>query len=419
MSRYDPNPFEEEDVEVNPFADGQAKGKGSSYSGGAFYTTVVKLHTNGNPVTMEVFMGKALNARMCFLFCVEWVYQYYESRRVYGMGAFEDCQAMESGSVIRNEGLSKAYLVSLEGCLKVSSVGLGLFPVFDCKNSGNVPSANSRLSPLPPEPYDRGATIDIPLDSSKDVKAKEKELQAREADLKRREQELKRREDAISRAGIVIEEKNWPPFFPIIHHDIGKEIPIHLQRIQYIAFSTWLEIIEIVKHSLSAVLMDWTFQEICLVLCLVWNIVAVTTAWIKGEGPTIWFLAIIYFISGAPGSYVLWYRPLYRAMRTDSALKFGWFFLVYVIHIAFCIFAAVAPPIIFKGKSLTGILAAIDVLGDNALVGIFYFIGFGFFCLESVLSIWVIQQVYMYFRGSGKAAVLKRDAARGTMMAAL
>jgi len=81
---------------------------------------------------------------------------------------------------------------------------------------------------------------------------------------------------------------------------------------------------------------------------------------------------------------------------------------------------------------------------------IFYFIGFGFFCLESVLSIWVIQvfiilwlqlgialklleilfvwlfdlifalqQVYMYFRGSGKAEVLKRDAARGTMMAAL
>lgn len=32
-------------------------------------------------------------------------------------------------------------------------------------------------------------------------------------------------------------------------------------------------------------------------------------------GPTIWFLAIIYFISGVPGAYVLWYRPLYRAMR--------------------------------------------------------------------------------------------------------
>ncbi|CAJ2654999.1 secretory carrier-associated membrane protein 1-like isoform X2 [Trifolium pratense] len=269
MSRYDPNPFEEEDLHVNPFSDGTAKGQGSSYGGGAFYTT--------------------------------------------------------------------------------------------------------------------------------DLKAKEKELQAREVELKKREQELKRKEDAIARAGIIIEEKNWPPFFPIIHHDIGKEIPIHLQRMQYVAFASWLG----------------------LVLCLLWNIVAVTTAWIKGEGPTIWFLAIIYFISGAPGSYVMWYRPLYRAMRTDSALKFGWFFVSYMLHIAFCIFAAVAPPIIFKGKSLTGILAAIDVIGGSALVGIFYFIGFGFFCLESLMSVWVFQQVLMYFRGSGKAAELKREAARGTMMAAL
>jgi hypothetical protein len=303
MSRYDPNPFEEEDLHVNPFSDGTAKGTGPSYGGGAFYTT----------------------------------------------------------------------------------------------NPGSVPSATSRLSPLPHEPYDRGVTTDIPLDSSKDLKAKEKELQARETELKKREQELKRKEDAIARAGIIIEEKNWPPFFPIIHHDIGKEIPIHLQRMQYVAFTTWLG----------------------LVLCLLWNIVAVTTAWIKGEGPTIWFLAIIYFISGAPGSYVMWYRPLYRAMRTDSALKFGWFFASYLLHIGFCIFATVAPPIIFKGKSLTGILAAIDVIDGSALVGIFYFIGFGLFCLESLMSVWVFQQVLMYFRGSGKAAELKREAARGTMMAAL
>ncbi|CAA0808810.1 Secretory carrier-associated membrane protein 1 [Striga hermonthica] len=134
-----------------------------------------------------------------------------------------------------------------------------------------------------------------------------------------------------SGAGIVIEEKNWPPFFPIIHQDIGNEIPIHLQRLQYVAFTTLLG----------------------LVGCLLWNIVAVTVAWIKGEGPTIWFLSIIYFISGVPGAYVLWYKPLYRAMRTDSALNFGWFFLSYVFHIGFCVFATVAPPIIFRGKSLT------------------------------------------------------------------
>ncbi|KAJ8748297.1 hypothetical protein K2173_001716 [Erythroxylum novogranatense] len=268
---------------------------------------------------------------------------------------------------------------------------------FYMPNPGSVPPATSRLSPLPPEPYDRGATVDIPLDTAKDLKAKEKELKAKEAELKKREQELKRKEDAIARAGIVIEEKNWPPFFPVIHHDIGNEIPIHLQKLQYVAFTTLLG----------------------LCICLLWNVVAVTTAWIKGEGPTIWFLSIIYLISGVPGAYVTWYRPLYRAMRTDSALKFGWFFLSYMVHIGFCVLAAVAPPIIFKGKSLAGILPAIDLLGLSGLVGVFYFIGFGFFSVEALLSIWVIQQVYMYFRGSGKAAEIKREAAARTVISAL
>lgn len=90
-----------------------------------------------------------------------------------------------------------------------------------------------------------------------------------------------------------------------------------------------------------------------LFACLFWNIIAVTAAWIKGEGNhkvwpcpvfntilpcrvnflittlklillafwpgvKIWLLAIIYFIAGVPGAYVLWYRPLYRAMRYST-----------------------------------------------------------------------------------------------------
>ncbi|KAM3351881.1 hypothetical protein ACQJBY_023636 [Aegilops geniculata] len=224
---------------------------------------------------------------------------------------------------------------------------------------GVPPASNSRMPPLPHEPagfYNDRATVDIPLGSSK---------------------ELKRREEAAARvqyftilplsvilssfsfaAGIVIETKNWPPFMPIIHHDISNEIPIHLQRMQYLAFCSLLG----------------------LTLCLFWNIIATTAAWIKGAGVVIWLLAIIYFISGVPGAYVLWYRPLYNAM--------------------------------------SGFLPAIDVIGSNVIVGIFYFVGFGLFCLEALLSIVVIQQVYMYFRGSGKAAQMRQEAARGAMRSA-
>ncbi|KAL5986918.1 hypothetical protein ACLOJK_015253 [Asimina triloba] len=65
---------------------------------------------------------------------------------------------------------------------------------FYTTNPGSVPSAaNSKLSPLPPEPadfnYDRGsANIDIPLDTAKDLKRKEKELKVKETELNKREQ---------------------------------------------------------------------------------------------------------------------------------------------------------------------------------------------------------------------------------------
>jgi hypothetical protein len=41
-------------------------------------------------------------------------------------------------------------------------------------------------------------------------------------------------------AGVPMEEKNWPPFFPIIHHDIANEIPANVQKLQYLAFASWL-----------------------------------------------------------------------------------------------------------------------------------------------------------------------------------
>ncbi|PKI59588.1 hypothetical protein CRG98_019997 [Punica granatum] len=223
-------------------------------------------------------------------------------------------------------------------------------------NGGVPPASKSRIPPVGGFGQKYDATVDIPLDTMNDSKQKTKELADWEADLKRREREIKRREDAVAQAN---------------------EIPVHAQRLQYLAFASWLGI----------------------VLCLVFNVIAITVCWIRGGGVKIFFLAIIYALMGCPLSYVLWYRPLYRAMRTDSALNFGWFFLFYLLHVGFCIFAAIAPPIVFHGKSLTGILAAIDVFSDHVLVGIFYLVGFGLFCLEALLSLWVIQKTYMYFRG--------------------
>ncbi|XP_057822731.2 secretory carrier-associated membrane protein 3-like [Cryptomeria japonica] len=60
------------------------------------------------------------------------------------------------------------------------------------------------------------------------------------AELRKKEQELKRREEIVARSGVVIQEENWPPFFPIIHNDIAREIPPHAQRLMYVTFESWL-----------------------------------------------------------------------------------------------------------------------------------------------------------------------------------
>lgn len=267
----------------------------------------------------------------------------------------------------------------------------------------SVPQVNT-ISPLPHEPVFSGstaakdATVDIPLGGAKELKKKENELKAKEEELRKKEQELKRREEAAAKAGILIEDKNWPPFIPILHHDIARDIPSHTQQLQYQAYGSWLGIL----------------------LCLFWNFICTTVAWIAGPGDVqIWLLGVIFVLAGYPLSYFLWYRPLYRAMRSDSALKFGWFFIFYCLHIGFVVLAAIAPPIFFRGKSLAGLWPALSLFGENALVAIFYVVGFVLFTLEALLSIWVLKEVYDYFRGSGKAAQLRREAAAGAFRAAI
>nr|CAB3494084.1 unnamed protein product [Digitaria exilis] len=57
-----------------------------------------------------------------------------------------------------------------------------------------------------------------------------------------------------------------------------------------------------------------------------------------------------------------------------------------------------------------GIFQAIGEIGENAGVGIMYFMGFAMFVLEALLSIWVFQRVYWFFRGKGAEAQMRPDA---------
>ncbi|XP_050383630.1 secretory carrier-associated membrane protein 2-like [Argentina anserina] len=260
------------------------------------------------------------------------------------------------------------------------------------------PFADSRgPKPLPPERYDRGATVDIPLDNPSSLKGKEKELRAREAELKRKENEIRRREETIASGGVISDEKNFPAFWPIIHHDIPNDIPVHLQKIMYVGFTTYISFIG----------------------CLLWSIIAVSVYWFFAGGVwgiNNWILAVVHFIVWPPIDYFLWYRPLYRAMRTDSALSFALFFFFYSGHIVYCIYSAAAPPTFWGGYSIAGLVPAILLTVDDFVTtSIFYFLGAALFAIEALMSIWVLKQVYTYFRSSGKSQSMRRDALRAAI----
>lgn len=222
---------------------------------------------------------------------------------------------------------------------------------------------------------------------------REKELEERAKALDRREAELNRREQELG-AG---RPKNWPSkYFRIAYHDIDEEIPEPSRRAVHFAhYSFW-----------------------GLAVCLTYNFFFAASGIMFTRGKfDAWLMAAIYLVLGVPGAYYLWYRRLYNAAKRDSALLFGWFFLMYLGHIVFCFYAMIAPSNAFGSPtySLTGIMSMIAAFEEkdahaDALGGIYVF-GFILFTVELVLSVYTMRIVYMAFRGSGHTLQEARSAA--------
>ena len=87
---------------------------------------------------------------------------------------------------------------------------------------------------------------------------------------------------------------------------------------------------------------------------------------------------------------------LYNAAIKDRALTYAWFFLIYLIHIAFCVWAAVSPPLIYKNDwGHSGFITGIGAFDKSTFVGVVYMIGGGLWSLEALWSIWVLKTVRM------------------------
>ena len=220
------------------------------------------------------------------------------------------------------------------------------------------------------------------------LRKREQQLEVRESELKMREKELKDLEAKLKASGQLVAPKNWPPCCPILRHDIAKDIPPQMQ------------------NSVKLVYVSFVFG----VLCFFWTFLCTTAALFGASEDAhddhkilqAWLLSAIYAVAGIPGAFVLWYMRLYVAAQKDRAMTYFMFFLFYFVHIMWCGWAFLAPPVGVQW-SLPGLMTMAEAFNDKAVLGIFYLIGCILWAIEGLFCMYCLSNAYRVFRGRGEA----------------
>ncbi|KAK8394566.1 hypothetical protein O3P69_006609 [Scylla paramamosain] len=155
------------------------------------------------------------------------------------------------------------------------------------------------------------------------------EFQRRQEELEKKAEELARKEEELKNAGAgAARQDNWPPlpsFCPVgpcFYQDINVDIPLEFQKIVRMLYYLWM------------------FHVLMLML----NILGGLGMFIALADGATFGLAIVYFALFTPFSYVCWFRPIYKAFRSDSSFNFMVFFFVFSFQLIVSIINAIGIP---------------------------------------------------------------------------
>ncbi|KAI9350251.1 scamp family-domain-containing protein [Obelidium mucronatum] len=206
---------------------------------------------------------------------------------------------------------------------------------------------------------------------------KEADLRRREEALAAREQEVLQQEAALRAHGL--HPPNWPPFYPLIYHDIDTEVPAASRPTITKIYNYWL--------------------STCVVLAV--NMVAclsILASHSTTTGGSDFGGALIYCFTISALSFFAWYRPIYTAFSKDSSLFFYIFLLFEGLHILFAAYMTVGLP----GSGSAGIINLLSVLTDGKYVSAVFCIlataGWGF---DALFGFWLWVEVNQHVKRGG------------------
>ncbi|WAR00607.1 SCAM1-like protein [Mya arenaria] len=194
------------------------------------------------------------------------------------------------------------------------------------------------------------------------------ELERRQQELEKKAEELARKEQEMKNMQFQDRQNNWPPlpgWFPVgpcFYQDFSVDIPLEFQRTVKIIYYIWM------------------FYAFTLFLNFMGSMAYFIVD--SNGGPT-FGLSILWFILFTPCSFICWYRPVYKAFRSDSSFNFFVFFFIFFFQFCVCVLMCLGIT-----DFSVGIIGGLRVVGQNVVVGlIMILVGIFFGALATLMLV--------------------------------
>merc|ERR1719318_2471122 len=218
------------------------------------------------------------------------------------------------------------------------------------------------------------------------------DFQRRQEELERKAAELARREEELKNSPYNARVNNWPPlpsfmpYQPCFYQDINVDIPVEFQ--------------EMVKRLYYL----WLFHAVLLL----GNLFGGTCFLFGGlDNGSMFGLSLVYTFFFIPLSFLCWFRPAYKAFRSDSSFNFMVFFFIFFCQFCFSVVMALGIP----GTGGSGIITAIVTFRggtrNDGATGGDYFIGFIVllialgFSAAALADFFMLTKIHGYYRVTG------------------
>lgn len=246
-----------------------------------------------------------------------------------------------------------------------------------------APQVNNNISATPitkPPNYQESSIQNVNIDA---IKRQQEELDRKAAELERKEQNLRNLEQGGPKPNNFPPLPAWFPLKPCFYHDISVEIPLDFQK--WVRYLYYL----------------WMFHG----AVLFFNILACLVFLIVSGGWSPFGLSLLYFFIFTPCSYLCWFRPGYKAFRSDSSFNFMVFFFIFFCHCVLNVFEVIGwetsgfGGIWFMIRSFSGDYSK-DTISNYAL-RLFLLLSSCLFSLNAIADVLILIKINRLYRSTG------------------